>query len=160
LLEALAARGYRVVEEPGRRIVRDELKTGGSALPWLDPVAFARRAIATSLQDRAAIPADARWTFLDRSLIDAAAFLEHVTGESILATLGRLHRYHQRVYFTPPWPELYDQDEERRHGFEEAVTEYDRLLDAYTRLNYRIVFLPKAPVAERVALIEDDLARE
>jgi predicted ATPase len=40
LLSELARRGYPVVEEPGRRIVQDELAGNGAALPWVDPVAF------------------------------------------------------------------------------------------------------------------------
>ena len=51
LLMELARRGHAIVEEPGRRIVREELQGNGAALPWVDPVAFARRAIAMSLED-------------------------------------------------------------------------------------------------------------
>lgn len=50
LLDALEDLGHHVVKEPGRRIVAEELAIGGSALPWDDPVAFARRAIRLSLQ--------------------------------------------------------------------------------------------------------------
>jgi predicted ATPase len=41
LLAELHARGHHVVEEPGRRIVKQELKAGGQALPWVDEIAFA-----------------------------------------------------------------------------------------------------------------------
>ncbi|WP_409999599.1 AAA family ATPase [Rhizobium leguminosarum] len=34
LLAELAARGHAVVEEPGRRIVKQELEGDGAALPW------------------------------------------------------------------------------------------------------------------------------
>ncbi|MGO4213890.1 AAA family ATPase, partial [Terriglobus sp. YAF25] len=51
LLEELARRGYSVVEEPGRRIVREETEQGGLTLPWMDVAAFLRRAIAISLAD-------------------------------------------------------------------------------------------------------------
>ncbi len=34
LLAELARRGHAVVEEPGRRIVAQELARGGPALPW------------------------------------------------------------------------------------------------------------------------------
>jgi predicted ATPase len=44
LLAELGRRGYAVVEEPGRRIVKNELEGEGSALPWVDETAFARRA--------------------------------------------------------------------------------------------------------------------
>ena len=46
LLAEFARRGHAVVEEPGRRIVQEELQGEGLALPWVDPIAFARRAIA------------------------------------------------------------------------------------------------------------------
>ena len=51
LLEALAERGHRVVEEPGRRIVAEELAGSGNALPWVDLAAFARRALAMARDD-------------------------------------------------------------------------------------------------------------
>lgn len=40
LLAELQRRGYPVIEEPGRRIVEEQLGTGGHALPWLDMPAF------------------------------------------------------------------------------------------------------------------------
>ncbi|WP_342236107.1 AAA family ATPase, partial [Inquilinus sp. OTU3971] len=43
LLAELGRRGHEVVEEPGRRIVKQERETGGRALPWVDGTAFARR---------------------------------------------------------------------------------------------------------------------
>src|SRR5262245_42951077 len=100
LLGALAGRGHAVVEEPGRRIVREELERNGTALPWIDGVAFARRAIELALADRAAASLQAGWVFFDRGLIDAAAALQHLTGELALADLK--HRYHQRVFLVPP----------------------------------------------------------
>ena len=54
LIGELGKRGYAVVNEPGRRIVKEELASGGSALPWVDGIAFARRVITMALADRAA----------------------------------------------------------------------------------------------------------
>jgi predicted ATPase len=51
LLVELGRRGYSIVEEPGRRILKDQLQGEGSALPWVDATAFARRAIAMALSD-------------------------------------------------------------------------------------------------------------
>jgi predicted ATPase len=61
LLGELRRRGFATIDEPGRRIVAEELRRGGSALPWLHAVAFARRAIAMSLANRAATQARADW---------------------------------------------------------------------------------------------------
>ena len=75
LLAELARRGHRVVDEPGRRIVADEMDRGGSALPWVDPVAFARRAVDLARADREAVRGMSGWAFFDRGLIDAAWLL-------------------------------------------------------------------------------------
>jgi predicted ATPase len=115
LLAELARRGYAVVEEPGRRIVREEVDRGGSALPWADTAAFLRRAVAMSLADRVSASTLDGWVFFDRGLIDAAAGLQHLTGEAVLAPLAETHRYHHRVFMTPPWPDIYLKDPERRH---------------------------------------------
>lgn len=153
LLTELAARGYAVVEEPGRRIVSQELKGDGAALPWVDMAAFARRAIEMAIADHAAAREQTCWTFFDRGLIDAAAALQHLTGEPVLEKLSAAHRYHQTVFLTPPWPEIYATDPERRHGFDEAVAEYIRLAAVYPKLGYDVVILPKIPVAGRADFI-------
>jgi predicted ATPase len=88
LLAELGRRGHAVMEEPGRRIVKEELQGNGSALPWVDEIAFARCAIATALADRVSAKELRGWVFFDRGLIDAAAALQHLTGEHVLSTLG------------------------------------------------------------------------
>jgi predicted ATPase len=163
LLAALAARGYRTVEEPGRRIVRAELEGDGRALPWVDLAGFARRAIAMALEDRAEVEkvlagagAGEGWTFFDRGLIDAASALQMATGEPALDAVAE-HRYHRRVFLTPPWPEIHTADAERRHGFEDAIAEYEQLAAVYPALGYETILVPKRPVAERVEFILDAL---
>ncbi|WP_196260670.1 AAA family ATPase [Pelagibacterium limicola] len=160
LLAELAARGWPVVEEPGRRIVREELQGSGAALPWVNAEAFAHRAVEMALADRAGVTDEAaQWVFFDRSLIDAAAALEHVTGGPVLSDIGRTHRYHRTVFLTPPWPELFATDRERRHGFESAVEEYERIARAYPSLGYETILIPKDSVPARADFILDTLAR-
>jgi predicted ATPase len=36
LLAELRQRGFATIEEPGRRIVAEEIKRGGRVLPWID----------------------------------------------------------------------------------------------------------------------------
>ena len=157
LLRELGKRGYATVAEPGRRIVRE------GVLPWVDPAAFARRAVEVARADWKAAEVHAGWVFFDRGLIDAAVALEHATTEPApetlgletvdLETVGRAHRYHARVFLAPPWPEIYAGDVERRHDFAAAVAEYARLGAAYPRLGYETVILPKVSVADRAAFL-------
>jgi predicted ATPase len=153
LLAELCRRGYAVVEEPGRRIVKEELKGDGSALPWVDETAFARRVIRMALADQESASALDGWVFFDRGLVDAAAGLQHITGEEVLASLGQSHRYHRRVFLAPPWREIYATDPERRHGLDAALVEYSRLLEAYPLLGYEVFVLPRVGVNERADLV-------
>jgi predicted ATPase len=153
LLSELARRGYAVVEEPGRRIVREEAERGGSALPWQNMNAFLRRAISMAHEDRFWAASQPGWVFFDRGLVDAAAALQALTGESVLASLGHSHRYHRRVFLAPPWPKIFVADAERQHGFESAVEEYTRLADSYPWLGYETVILPRTAVEERADFV-------
>jgi predicted ATPase len=153
LLAELARRGHVTVEEPGRRIVNQELLGDGSALPWVNPIAFARRAVALALADRAALSAESGWVFFDRGLIDAAAALERLADEPTLAALAQAHRYHNQIFLAPPWPEIYVTDTERRHDLAEAIVEYNHLLRVYPSLGYDVFVLPRLGVPQRADFV-------
>jgi predicted ATPase len=153
LLDELDRRGHAVVEEPGRRIVREEINGDGSALPWVDTAAFLRRAVTMALADRISAMPLKGWIFFDRGLIDAAAGLQHLTGESVLASLGQTYRYCKLAFLTPPWPEIYVTDLERRHDLDSAAAEYQRLLETYSSLGYEVSILPKIGVVERADFV-------
>jgi len=149
VLAELGRRGFAVVAEPGRRIVERETLGDGKALPWVNLEAFARHAFDMARHDRQRIMAMRGWVFFDRGLVDAAVALEHATGEPASATLARTDRFHRQVFLTPPWPEIYATDSERKHGMDEAVAEYERLLAAYKSLGYESILLPKIEVQAR-----------
>ena len=153
LLAELARHGFATIEEPGRRIVRDELASGGSALPWIDAIAFVRRITAMSQADYEAARSLLGPVFFDRGLINAAVALEYLTGETSPIDLAARHRYASPVFLAPPWRELFASDAERRHDFASAVAEYDRLAAAFPALGYDVIRLPKISVPERVAFI-------
>ncbi|MGX1108205.1 MULTISPECIES: AAA family ATPase [Bradyrhizobium] len=153
LLAELCARGYPVVEEPGRRIIADELASGGNALPWADAAAFLRRAIDVALKDLAMAKAQSGWVFFDRGVVDAASALQALTAKPVLHPICAAHRYHRRVFMTPPWPEIYVTDAERRHTFEMAVAEHRRLMETLPALGYDVICLPKLSPSARADFV-------
>jgi predicted ATPase len=153
LLTELHRRGFATVEEPGRRIVKEELECGGSALPWMNAEAFLHRAFDLAVADYTNASVHDGWVFFDRSLIDAAAGLERMTGDPALTRLSPSHRYHRRVFLTPPWPEIYQTDLERRHNLNEAITEYEHLRELFPTLGYRVTLLPRIGVTERADFV-------
>ncbi|TDY84976.1 UNVERIFIED_ORG: putative ATPase [Herbaspirillum seropedicae] len=158
LLAELSLRGFSVVEEPGRRVVAAEIKNGGSALPWVDMPAFLHRVIRLALDDLNAAKASLKPVFFDRGLVDALSALASLTEEKPDETwLSKACTYHRCVFMIPPWPEIYVQDHERRHGFNQALSEYDRLIEAYPAYGYDLRAVPKQSVSQRADYIIDHL---
>jgi predicted ATPase len=49
-------------------------------------------------------------------------------------------------------------DSERRHGLNDAVAEYQRLIELYPSLGYEVAILPKISVPERADFVLHSLA--
>jgi predicted ATPase len=160
LLAELNHRGHAVIEEPGRRIVEAELSSGGSALPWIDGVLFARRALAMARDDYERASDLVGRVFFDRGLDDASINLQHLTSEPARAVLGSARPFNRKVFLAPPWPEIYVTDRERRHDFDAACAEYFRLLQAYPVLGYNVAILPKTSVDARADFVLAALAQQ
>ncbi|MBL4863601.1 MAG: AAA family ATPase [Rhodobiaceae bacterium] len=155
LLTELGRRGYRTVSEPGREIVREELEKGGDALPWINPQAFADRAIEMSVGAFDEVASHRGSVFFDRSFIDAVSSVVHQTGALSPDHTQLVHqrRYAPMVFLVPPWPEIFVTDAERQTGYEEAVAEYERLLVSFELFGYKAVIMPKEPVEKRADFV-------
>ncbi len=157
LLTALENRGFTVVEEPGRRIIAEERANTGAALPWVDMVAFAHKAVAMSQSDLSAAQSSSGYVFFDRGLVDAAMALQHATGKSYKYTLGKHRHYMSVAFLAPPWPEIYETDGDRRHDLTAAIEEYERLETSLLELGYDLRYLPKTAVENRVEFVLENL---
>lgn len=161
LLDEMAQRGYDVVQEPGRQIVREQLQLGGDALPWGNSLKFAEFCVSRGMHQYNMSRLATRPVLFDRSILDNICGIERACGaipESMLVALAN-YRYAPRVFLVPPWQELFAADAERRHSFEDASNEYAALTDFYSRHGYRLVIVPKASVSERVAFLVYELAQ-
>jgi predicted ATPase len=159
LLSEMAARGYPVYPEPGRQIVKEQLSIGGDGLPWDNVLKFVELCLSRAMYFyNSARPGD-KVALFDRSFIDNMAGLQR-SGYPVpdyFQVAVRHYRYADRVFMTPPWPELFANDPERRHSFETALTEYESLLPFYEACGYEVVILPKVSVAERADFLAQQL---
>lgn len=157
LLSALRMRGFAAFEEPGREVVREQLLIDGPALPWRDQALFAELCVSRAMRQMAAAAECTGSVFFDRGIVDAVAFFEHLRRDvpAHLERAAGLLRYCRTVFVTPPWPEIYSGDRERRHSYEEAVAQYDASLSTFRRLNYHPLELPKTSIESRADFIVD-----
>lgn len=153
MIDVLAERGFATVPEPGRRIVRDEMARGGTALPWHDMAAFARRALELAQADHVAAADMPGWVFFDRGVVDAAVALVSAGEPSSLPDLASAFPYHSVMFLAPPWPDIYVRDAERPKEFATAVEEHEHLARAYPALGYHVIELPRASPLARADFV-------
>jgi len=159
LLNLLAMRGVKSVPEVGREIVKEQVASGGIALPWEDAAAFAMECLKRGLSNYNSNHDTIDTVIFDRSIIDAISAIENMR-MPIAAELQRYtekYRYHRIVYFTPPWEAIYALDSERRHSFSDAVNEYKRLIISYEKYGYEIVELPLLTPIERADYLQSSI---
>jgi predicted ATPase len=97
--------------------------------------------------------------FFDRGIVDQVSGFEPPKRPMPphLERAAQRFRYHRRVFFLPPWPQIYRTDAERRHSFEEALASYEPLRRAYERFGYEVVEVPKLDTAARADFVLADL---
>lgn len=160
LIAALAFAGHATMPEAGRAIIRDQVASGGTALPWADRAAYADHMLDREIDTHRAALAMAGPVFLDRGIPDVIGYLD-LCGLPVPKGLRRaadLHRYNRRVFLAPHWPAIFAQDAERKQLPEEAEATCHVMERTYRALGYEIVQLPLATVAERLAVVERAVA--
>lgn len=152
LLRHLEAMGERVVEETHRAVIREQVANGGTAVPWIDPAAYAA---ITARRDVAIFDAMAGETdrvFFDRGILDSYGG-EGTAPTPALIEAIRTRRYNPTVFIFPPWREIYQTDSERRQDWAEAERTFDKILSLLPGLGYRGLIVPKGPVEARAAFV-------
>lgn len=152
LLHALRSRGEICVEESARAVIREQVETGGAAVPWIDPDAFAHTTAARDIAVFDRLARETRRVFFDRGILDSWR-ANGVPPSPALAAALRARRYNRRVFVAPPWREIYATDSERRQDWAEAEATFERILSNLDELGYEAVLLPKVSVAERAAFV-------
>lgn len=166
LLSELKHQGYSVIPEVGREIVKEQLALKSDITPWQNSTLFCEmlivRSIAAFYLAEAMEDAKEQVVFLDRSFLEGISSYQTLPVENpnqynhFIKDL----RYDSMVFMAPPWKEIYCQDEERQHSFEDAVNEYERLMKFYPQSGYRIVELPKISVKERAQFVISSILKK
>lgn len=159
LLVELNNKGYAVVPEVGRELVKEQLAVKGDITPWSNPKAFSEVLIAKSIeayhQANMITNVMDQMIFFDRSFLEGISYYQSLNKNDSNKYNHFVEelRYYPTVFMAPPWQNIFIQDDERKHSFEDAVSEYKRLLIFYAQSGYHIVELPKVNINERLQFV-------
>jgi predicted ATPase len=155
VIEALGVAGHATMPEAGRAVIRAEMVSGGTGLPWRDRERFAALMQAYDRRSYKAAQVEGGRVFFDRGLPDIVGYL-NLCGLPVPKALDEVCkrlRYRETVFIAPPWPEIYAQDDERKQDLAEAERTFAAMRAVYPRYGYRLVELPKVGAAERAAFV-------
>lgn len=159
LINELSKMGYSVIHEAATRALEEQLAADGPITPWKNPLCFCELLIAKAVDDfhRANSMTDSlkKIVFFDRSFLEGIRW--HNTFNSISSnhyySLIEQLRYFHSIYITPPWKEIYVQNDLRRHSFNKSVEDYQRVVAFYSECGYQLLELPKVNVRARADFI-------
>jgi predicted ATPase len=155
VLHELATLGFQYAPEVARQIIQEQVQAGGHALPWDDREAYTalmlERSIASYLEHTPALQP----VFSDRGIPDTLGYarLIRLREQSAIESACRLYRYASLVFVAPPWPEIYQLDNERKQDFAEAQRTFEQVTEVYRECGYSLSELPKLPPSARAQFI-------
>ncbi|MEM1258487.1 MAG: ATP-binding protein [Bacteroidota bacterium] len=96
--------------------------------------------------------------FFDRGIPDVLAYMDFFGQEYPISfkTISRDCRY-DHIFILPPWKSIYISDNERLESFEEAQELHKHLSATYKSLGYHTIQVPKAPIAERISFVLENM---
>lgn len=155
ILNELGRLGYLTIPEVARTIIQNQHACGGNATHNGDRCKFRDLMLEQSITDYHKMQTEVSAVFFDRGIPDlygySKAFCKDISINVVQAIAQ--FRYNSTVFIFPPWREIYENDEERKQDFQEAIFTYKELKDAYAYCNYQIVEVPKISIKKRVDFI-------
>jgi predicted ATPase len=158
IIDELERRGYNSVHEISRSIIKEQLDTGGDVLPWKNLNTFSRLVFEKRIQQHINAP-QTKHSFFDRGIPDVIAYMvrdELELPEKYVHALSD-YNYNEIVFLTPPWEEIFVNDNERKENYIEACDIHHFIKTTYSNLGYQTVEIPKLKINERVEFILEKL---
>lgn len=155
LLDELHGRGFEVVSESARAIIRERLDQNLTPRP--EPAEFAQEILARDIKayKNLANTSVDKWVFFDRSLFDGLA--QCVEAGAIDWAEAQTYRSRYPiasiVFALPPWQDIFTQDGERDQTFDDAIRVYESLTRWYEALGFECVDVPTTDVSSRADFV-------
>ncbi|MBY5971440.1 AAA family ATPase [Ferrimonas balearica] len=160
LIAELARRDFHTIPESGHAIIREEIDSGGDALPWMDRMAYAERMLERDLRAHSAEQALSGPVIFDRGTPDVMGYLT-LCGLPVrpqAVTVAKTGRHNARIFLAPHWDEIFTQDAKRKQTRAEAEATCTVMRETYTAIGYKITELSCTDIASPADFVSAQLA--
>jgi predicted ATPase len=158
ILDLLAKEGYPIHQEMARALIAEQQQVEGSELlPWKDHQGFGLELFERQRQQyHQAQPQ--MLNFFDRGIPDNLGYLRRDGLQNLeLEAKARQYPYYKKVFYTPPWEEIYGNDEVRWEDFDLMLDIHRSLMEIYKDFDYELIEVPKVSPQERLHFLLNHL---
>ncbi len=155
LIEGLIKKGHICYPEISREITLDARERGIEQLFLEQPLLFSELLLEGRMkQHQNALTEKSHVVFLDRGIPDVLAYMHYIGDAypSFFDDACRNYRY-TKIFFLPPWEEIYIADEARYENYEQAKLIAAHLAETYQKYGYSLIEVPKGTVDKRILFI-------
>ena len=161
LINHLENNGYNCIHETSREIIKESLSKNSDILPWKNLLKFSERVINQREGHYHSVKSknSTKYTFFDRGIPDVFAYMEYDEIEipKQFLKLGDSLRYHSKIFLTPAWKAIFENDNERVEDFRKAEQLQHFIHNTYKSLGYDVILVPKGTIENRIKFILDNL---
>lgn len=160
LIEGLNSKGYTCYPEVSREVILEARKQGFEQLFLEKPLLFSELLLeGRKKQYNQAVKDESSIVFIDRGIPDVLAYM-HYIGDAYPAFFDEACHEHKytKIFFLPPWEEIYTADEERYENYEQAKLIAGHLNETYKKYGYDLIEVPKDTPDNRILFILEHLS--
>ncbi len=158
IVDELESRNYACIHEVSRKIIKEQLETGGDILPWKNLKRFSELLMKLRIKQFDEVLHQG-FTFFDRGIPDIISYMQRSDLHIPVDYFSHVNKcnYYPTVFIVPPWKEIYKVDGERKEDYETACMINDLIIRTYEELGYQTVILPKISIKERTDFILNEI---
>jgi len=155
ILRELEARGFHCAPEVARQIIQEQVRDGGTALPWSDRTRYTRLMLERSVKSYLENMQNSLPVFFDRGIPDTLGYARLIGLPDLqyMRDACNQYRYASTAFLAPAWQEIYETDHERKQDFEEAKRTEIVIAQTYRDYGYHVVEIPKVDPKTRADFI-------
>jgi predicted ATPase len=155
LIDGLVEKGYICYPEVSREVILEARQQGIEQLFLEKPLLFSELLLEGRKKQFAQASSEtADIVFIDRGIPDVLAYM-HYIGDSYPAFFDAACREHvyTKIFFLPPWEEIYTADDARYENYEQAKLIAGHLRETYKSYGYNLIEVPKDTPDNRILFI-------
>ncbi|KOS06140.1 ATPase [Flavobacterium akiainvivens] len=155
LIEKLTEKGHTCYPEISREVTLEARHQGIEQLFLEKPLLFSELLLeGRKKQYHNAVAQEGDIVFIDRGIPDVLAYM-HYIGDAYPAFFDEACHNHKytKIFFLPPWEEIYTADEARYENYEQAKLISGHLQETYRKYGYELIEVPKDSPDNRILFI-------